>query len=271
MPNHHHTDTEYKGRIHSVETFGTVDGPGIRFVLFMQGCALRCQFCHNPDTWDTAAGRQVDVEAVIAEIEPYLSYYQLSGGGLTVTGGEPTLQAPFVAALFREVKKRFGLHTALDSSGFCEPANAEHSGLLDVTDLVLLDLKMMNNKRHESLTTQSNERILRFARHLSGRGTRMWIRHVLIPGVTDREDDLLELGRFIGTLNGVEKFELLPYHSMGVYKWQELGIPYPLEGIEPPSQEEIDRARRIVEQGRRETARDGRTERTGIGSGTGAE
>lgn len=256
MPNLIHNDIAHRGRIHSVETFGTVDGPGIRFVLFMQGCALRCQFCHNPDTWDTGGGVQVDVETVLAEIAPYVAYYKKSGGGVTVTGGEPTLQAPFVAALFHEVKQRYGLHTALDSSGFCEPSHAEASGLLDVTDLVLLDLKMINASRHETLTTQSNDRILRFARHLSDRGMRMWIRHVLIPGVTDREEDLLALGRFIGTLQGVEKFELLPYHRMGIYKWQEMGIPCPLEAVMPPTGEEIERARRIVEQGREETARD---------------
>ncbi|PZD95476.1 pyruvate formate lyase-activating protein [Paenibacillus sambharensis] len=259
MPNTRHPDPAVKGRIHSVETFGTVDGPGIRFVLFMQGCALRCQFCHNPDSWDTSAGKPVTVEEVIAEIEPYLEYYRLSEGGLTVTGGEPTLQAPFVAALFREIKRRFGLHTTLDSSGFCEPDHAEATGLLDTTDLVLLDLKQLNKQRHEALTTQSNDRILRFARHLSDRGSKMWIRHVLVPGVTDSYEDLLELGRFIGTLDGVEKFELLPYHRMGVYKWQEMNLPYPLEGIQPPTEQETDRARRIVEQGRRESldAREG--------------
>jgi len=192
-----------------------MDGPGIRFVLFLQGCALRCRFCHNPDTWDTSGGREMRVEDVVAEIEPYVNCYRRSGGGITVSGGEPTLQAPFVAALFREVKTRFGLHTAIDSSGFCEPAHAEHCGLLDATDLVLLDLKMMDSARHQDLTTQPNDRILRFARHLSDTGRTMWIRHVLIPGVTDSRDDLLALGRFMGTLAGVEKFELLPYHRMG--------------------------------------------------------
>lgn len=247
-------DAEAKGRVHSLETFGTVDGPGIRFVLFLQGCALRCQFCHNPDTWDTAAGKPMSVEGVLAEIEPYVNYYKLSGGGLTVTGGEPTLQAPFVAALFREAKRRFGLATALDSSGFCEPSHADASGLLEATDLVLLDLKQMNEARHEALTTRSNERILRFARHLSDRGGRMWIRHVLIPGVTDSYEDLHALGRFVGTLNGVEKLELLPYHRMGVYKWQQLGLEYPLEGVPTPTDRELARARGIIESGQLATA-----------------
>jgi len=249
---HNHPDSETRGRIHSLDTFGTVDGPGIRFVLFMQSCALRCQFCHNPDSWDTAAGKPMDVEAVLAEIEPYVDYYRLSGGGITVTGGEPTLQAPFVAALLREVKSRFGLHTALDTSGFCEPSHADASGLLDAADLVLLDLKQMHNARHETLTGQSNERILRFARHLSDLGKSMWIRHVLIPGVTDGYQDLLELGRFVGTLRGVQKLELLPYHRMGVYKWQELDMPYPLAGVPTPTGQEVERARQIIEAGRAE-------------------
>jgi len=190
----------------------------------------------------------------MAEIEPYLEYYRSNGGGLTVSGGEPTLQAPFVARLFKEVKRRWRLSTAIDSSGFCEPSHAEE--LLSVTDLVLLDLKQMNPERHEHLTSQSNERILRFARHLSDRGTRMWIRHVLVPGVTDAQEDLIELGRFIGTLKGVEKFEILPYHRMGVYKWQELGRPYELEGVQSPAEKDVERAYRLVEQGRREAAQE---------------
>lgn len=256
-------DTAATGRVHSIETFGTMDGPGIRFVLFLQGCALRCRYCHNPDTWDTSAGREMEVEAVLAEIEPYLDYYRQSGGGITISGGEPTLQAPFVAALLREAKHRYGLHTAIDSSGFCEPAHAEACGLLDAVDLVLLDLKMMDAARHEDLTTQPNERILRFARHLSDTGRRMWIRHVLIPGVTDRREDLLALGRFIGTLRGVDKLELLPYHRMGVYKWQQLGIPYTLEGVQEPTQREIERAKRMIEEGRREASRTGCTASSG--------
>ncbi|MEI7025036.1 pyruvate formate-lyase-activating protein [Paenibacillus sp. y28] len=233
-----------KGRIHSIDTFGTVDGPGIRFVLFMQGCALQCGFCHNPDTWDTAGGRQVSVEDIIAELEPYLPYYERSGGGITVTGGEPTLQAPFIAQLFHEIKSRFGLHTTIDSSGFCDPEHAK--ALLDVTDLVLLDLKQMNRSKHEALTSQPNDRILRFARYLSERGQKLWIRHVLVPGITDSYEDLHALGRFIGGLNGVDKIELLPYHRMGVYKWQQLNKTYPLEGVPTPSEREVERAQRII-------------------------
>lgn len=235
-----------KGRIHSIETFGTVDGPGIRFVLFMQGCALQCQFCHNPDTWDTAGGRQVTVDEILREMEPYLPYYKASGGGITVTGGEPTLQAPFVAQLFKACKERYGLHTALDSSGFCDPTHAAE--LIDHTDLVLLDLKQMNKVKHERLTSQPNDRILAFAQWLSGRNQPMWIRHVLIPGITDHTDDLRALGTFIGGLKRVEKLELLPYHRMGVYKWQQLGRDYPLEGVPTPSDREVERARQVIEE-----------------------
>lgn len=237
-----------KGRIHSIDTFGTVDGPGIRFVLFMQGCALQCQFCHNPDTWETAGGRQVTVDDILKEIEPYLPYYQGSGGGITVTGGEPTLQAPFVAELFKACKEKFGLHTALDSSGFCEPAHAAE--LLSYTDLVLLDLKQINKEKHMKLTSQPNDRILRFAKRLSEIGKPAWIRHVLIPGVTDNAEDLAGLGEFIGKLENVIKFELLPYHRMGVYKWRQLGKAYPLDGVEPPTDREIGRAKHIIETAR---------------------
>jgi len=238
-----------EGRIHSLETFGTVDGPGIRFVLFLQGCALQCGYCHNPDSWNTKAGTVGSVEDILGEIEPYVEYYRRSGGGITVTGGEPTLQAPFVAELFRECKERWGLHTALDSSGFCDPSHA--GSLLDATDLVLLDLKLMNSERHRALTGQRNERILAFAKHLSDRGSKMWIRRVLVPGWTDAADDLIALGRFIGRLNGVEKLEILPYHRMGVYKWQQLGVPYPLAGVLEPGAEDVKRAYRLIEQGKR--------------------
>lgn len=241
-------DVMVKGRIHSMDTFGTVDGPGIRFVLFMQGCALRCQFCHNPDTWKMSGGKQVTVEEVLAEIEPYISYYQRSGGGITVTGGEPTLQAPFVARLFRECKRRWGLHTALDSSGFCDPAVA--AGLLDATDLVLLDLKQMDAQRHKQLTGQRHDRIHRFARHLAEIGKPLWVRHVLIPGITDDPSDLRALGSFVSELGTVEKLELLPYHRMGVYKWLALGLDYPLDGVPEPETEEVERARLYVEKGR---------------------
>jgi pyruvate formate lyase activating enzyme len=241
--------TEPTGNIHSIETFGTVDGPGIRFVLFMQGCALRCQYCHNPDTWKLGEGRNVTVDEILEEIEPYLSYYTRSGGGITVSGGEPTLQAPFIAALFRAVKERWNLHTAIDSSGFCEPAHAEE--LMKYTDLVLLDLKEMDPVRHEALTTQSNERIHRFARYLADIGKKVWIRFVLVPGLTDSVDNLTRLGMFVEQMPNVEKIEILPYHSLGAYKWKQLGLDYTLENVPEPTQAEIERADKLIEEGRK--------------------
>lgn len=236
------------GRIHSIDTFGTVDGPGIRFVLFMQGCALQCMYCHNPDSWDPSAGRPMTVEDVLKEIEPYLAYYQGSGGGITVTGGEPSLQPQFVAKLFQECHKRWNLHTALDSSGFND---AQHiSGLLYAADLVLLDLKQIDREKHIRLTGQPNDRILKFAQWLSEHNRKMWIRHVLVPGINDDREDLIGLGRFIGTLKTVEKVEVLPYHRMGVYKWEQLGKVYPLEGVPTPGDDEVERANRLIAMGR---------------------
>jgi pyruvate formate lyase activating enzyme len=237
-----------KGRIHSIETFGALDGPGIRFVLFMQGCAMQCQYCHNPDSWDTTIGREVEVEDILNEIEPYLHYYRSSGGGITVTGGEPTLQAAFLSRLFKEMKKRWGLHTTLDTSGFCEPSHLK--GLMEGTDLVLLDLKQINPEKHMQLTGQSNERILKFAESLSKIHKSVWIRHVLVPGLTDDYADLFELGRFISGLSNVERIEILPYHRLGVYKWQQMNKAYPLESVKSPTDQEVERARAIIELGR---------------------
>lgn len=239
-----------KGRIHSLETFGTVDGPGIRFVLFMQGCLLKCQYCHNPDTWSLTDGKEMSIEEVLAEIEPYLSYYRSSGGGLTVSGGEATLQAPFVTELFREVKKRWNLHTTLDTNGYNEGDKIKD--LLDVTDLVMLDLKHMDNEKHIKLTGKPNDRMLKMATWLSDHERPMWIRHVLVPGINDEEVDLRNLGKFVGGLNAVEKLELLPYHEMGIYKWQELGWAYPLEGVSAPTQEEVNWALKVIEEGKQE-------------------
>lgn len=236
-----------KGRIHSFDTFGTVDGPGIRFVLFMQGCALQCKYCHNPDSWEMNTGRGMDIDEILNEIEPYLAYYRHSGGGITVTGGEPTLQAPFLARLFAECKRRWGLHTVLDTNGFCEPSHAQE--LLDVTDLVLLDLKQIDSAKHVALTAQPNDRIKRFAEHLSEIDKEAWIRHVLVPGWTDNCEDLLELGKFIGSLRNVRKIELLPYHRMGVYKWRNMGRDYALEKCPTPTDQEVTRARNLIDRG----------------------
>jgi len=209
---------------------------------------MKCQYCHNPDTWNFDGGKEVTVEEVLSEIQPYLNYYRSSGGGLTISGGEPTLQAAFVAEVFREVKARWGLHTTLDSNGFNNADKLQY--LMDVTDLVLLDIKHIDNDKHKVLTGVSNEQTLRTAKWLSDHGKKMWIRHVFVPGIHDDENNLRDLGKFIGTLNGVEKFEILPYHQMGIYKWKELGREYPLEGVDSPTDEQVQRAYRLIEEGR---------------------
>ena len=234
-----------RGNVHSIESFGTVDGPGIRFVVFLQGCLLRCSYCHNPDTWNTEGGKEYTVTELLDEYEKYSAY--LKDGGLTVSGGEALIQMNFVTALFVEAKKR-GIHTCLDTSGATFRkglrANVERmSRLIDHTDLVMLDLKHIDDEEHVKLTSVSNRNILDFARWLSDRGQRVWVRHVVIPTLTLNEKYLYDLGRFVGSLNYVEKVELLPYHVMGVSKWEELGWKYPLEGIEPPTKEEYQVAK----------------------------
>lgn len=232
-----------KGRIHSLETCGTVDGPGIRFVIFMQGCPMRCRYCHNPDTWDVKGGSEVTVEELVEEINRYLPYMEASGGGVTVSGGEPLLQSSFVTELFTRLKG-MGIHTALDTSGFCNHPDPKKDRdlerLLTVTDLVLLDLKIIDPAKHHWLTSQYNERILSFARLLAARHIPVWIRHVLVPGVTDDPEDVRKMARFLHCLQNVEKLEVLPYHRLGIHKWEALQIPYSLKEILPPKEEEVE-------------------------------
>lgn len=237
------------GRIHSIETAGMVDGPGIRFVIFTQGCLLRCQYCHNPDTWDRSAGEIRSVASLMEEIKKYLPYMERSGGGVTVSGGEPLLQQKFLLELFKECKK-LGIHTTIDSSGGCYSQGAEFQKtfkeLLEYTDLILVDLKQMDDAKHRVLTGVSNRHILTFAQQLAEENVPVWIRHVLVPGKY-AEQDLIRLGEFISMLTNVEKVEVLPYHKMGVYKWQEMGLDYPLKGVEPPSLEEVERAKKLLQ------------------------
>ena len=235
-----------KGYIHSFESFGTSDGPGIRFVAFMQGCPMRCLYCHNPDTRG-AGGTAYEAEEVVSEVLKYKNY--VASGGVTVSGGEPLMQAEFVEQLFSLLKAR-GIHTALDTSGcaFCA-SNAEvvqkTDRLLAVTDLILLDIKHIDTAAHKTLTGRGNEDILAFARHASARGNKLWIRHVLVPGYTDDDGALKRLAEFAYALPGVEKAEILPYHTLGRFKYEKMGVPYPLQGVEPPLKERIDNARRI--------------------------
>ncbi len=236
------------GKIHSVFSGGTVDGPGIRFVVFMQGCPLRCKYCHNPDSWNIKNGEERSVSDLLNEIVRYKSYYGQKGG-VTVSGGEPLLQIDFVTELLKQVKSR-GINTAVDTSGFTfDISNDEvvkkHELLDEYVDLYLLDIKHIDDDKHKSLTGVHNQNTLNYAKWLSSRGKRIWIRHVLVPSLTDDDESLLKLSKFIETIN-VEKVEVLPYHTMGEVKYQNLGIEYPLKGIEPPSKEVVEKAKRIL-------------------------
>ncbi|HYK74873.1 MAG TPA: pyruvate formate-lyase-activating protein [Pseudoneobacillus sp.] len=237
------------GNIHSIETLGTVDGPGIRYVVFTQGCLLRCQFCHNADTWEIGTGKQMSVSDIINDLISYLPFIQSSGGGITVSGGEPLLQLPFLIELFKECKKH-GIHTTIDSSGGCY-SNAklfqeQLAELLQYTDLILLDLKHINRKKHIQLTGLPNDHILEFAHYLSEKKVPIWIRHVLVPTITDDVTDLNKMADFISTLTNVKKIEILPYHKLGVYKWEALGLEYPLKEIEPPKDAQVEEALHIL-------------------------
>ncbi|WP_066175684.1 pyruvate formate-lyase-activating protein [Bacillus marinisedimentorum] len=232
-----------KGRIHSVETLGTVDGPGLRYIVFTQGCPLRCLYCHNPDTWERAGGNEADSVMLINEVRRYLPYMKASGGGITVSGGEPLLQPEFVLDLFKQAKA-VGINTALDTAGSIIPANIDE--LLEYTDLVLLDVKHVDDDGHRTITGQSNHNNRKFAAILEKKGIPVWIRHVLLPGYTDGEDTLRRLGKYAGSLSNVKKIEVLPYHKMGDYKWEALGLTNKLQHVEPPTAEEAENAYKII-------------------------
>lgn len=237
-------DLELTCPIHSFETFGAVDGPGIRFVIFTQGCNLKCKYCQNRDTWCHSGGTMYSVKDVLDKIERYKNYILPSDGGVTVSGGEPLLHLEFLIALFKELKNR-GIPTAIDTSGvfYLTPKIKE---LISLTDLFLLDIKCINDEICKDLTGVSNKKELEFARYLSDNGVHMWIRQVLVPGYTDKEEDLIELRKFISTLKTVDKVEILPYHDMGKFKWLELGLEYPLEGVPVATPEDVDRAKKIL-------------------------
>lgn len=232
------------GKIHSFESLGTVDGPGIRFVVFLQGCPLKCKYCHNRDTWDINSGTEYSVVQVFQKILRNKTYIDSSNGGVTISGGEPLLQVPFLIQLFKRLKEN-GIHTCLDTSGSVK-ITPDIEELLSYTDLVLLDIKHIDNKKCIELTGAPNHNTLNFAKYLSEHKIPMWIRQVLVPGITNDEEDLHKLKNFIDTLNSVQKIELLPYHDMGKFKWKEYGDKYPLENVPIPTREEINRAKEIL-------------------------
>lgn len=237
-------DLRYYAKVHSIESFGTVDGPGIRFVLFLQGCHLQCKYCHNRDTWDINGGEYKSVDEIVEKINRYKNYIIPSGGGVTVTGGEPLIQASFVLELFKKLKEN-GIHTCVDTSGMFALTDGIKE-VLQYTDLVLLDIKHIDDEKCKELVGVSNKKELEFARYLSDNNIKMWIRQVLVPGYTDDGQDLLKLKNFLSTLKTVEKIQILPYHNMGKYKWEKLGLEYPLEGVREANQEDIDIAKKIL-------------------------
>lgn len=238
-------DIRYYAKVHSIESFGTVDGPGIRFVLFLQGCHLQCKYCHNRDTWDMNGGIYKSVEDIVEKIKKYKSYIVPSGGGVTVTGGEPLLQVKFIIELFKRLKEE-GISTCIDTSGMVE-ITEDIKQVLELTDLVLLDIKHINDEKCKQLVGKSNKTELKFAKYLSENNIKMWIRQVLIPGYTDDEKDLIELKKFLKTLKTIEKIQILPYHSMGKFKWKNLGAKYELEEVRDATEKDIEKAKNILE------------------------
>ena len=242
-----------KGYVHSEESFGTVDGPGLRYVVFLQGCPMRCLFCHNPDTWKFNEGNHVEAQDILARFNKNRSFY--SSGGITVTGGEPLVQIDFLIELFTLAKKD-GIHTTLDTSGITYQDTDSYREKLDqllaVTDLVMLDIKHIQPDKHLHLTKQKNDNILLFAKYLNKKNIPLWIRHVVVPNLTDDPNDLKELGKFIGQFTNLKALDVLPYHTMGVNKYEQLGMQYPLEGVEALSKEKAMEARKMILQGIKE-------------------
>ena len=235
---------EILGNIHSIETCGTVDGPGIRFVVFLQGCPMRCLYCHNPDTWEDKTNQLISADEIL---EKYESVKEFCKGGITVTGGEPLMQIDFVTELFIKAKEN-GINTALDTSGilFNQEKTEKFDILLEYTDLVMLDIKHIDDEKHIKLTGHSNKNVLDFAKYLSDKNKPMWVRHVVVPTFNDDEESLTKLGEFMRTLKNIKALDVLPYHDMAIPKYENLGIDYPLKGIQPMTKEEAIKARDIV-------------------------
>ena len=242
------TNEMLKGRIHSTESFGSVDGPGVRYLIFLKGCSMRCLFCHNVDTWQKETSDLRTAEELLDKAERYRSYWGKEGG-ITVSGGEPLLQIDFLIELFTKAKAR-GIHTCIDTAmqPFTreEPFFSKFEALMKVTDLLLVDIKHIDPEMHQKLTGVPNDNILDGFRYLSEIEKPIWVRHVLVPEWTDRDDYLMKTREFLDTLSNVKRVDVLPYHTLGVFKWKALGIPYRLEGIDPPSKERIENARRIL-------------------------
>ena len=230
--------------VHSIESFGAVDGPGLRMVVFLKGCPMRCAYCHNPDTWAMRGGTPMTAQEIMTRYRRNRSYYR--HGGITVTGGEPLLQAPGLLELFRLAKAE-NVHTCIDTSGITyRPRDQTLEELMALTDLVLLDIKHPDSDAHRALTGRDNAPVLAFARYLAERRIPVWIRHVLVPGITDDPAQLKRLGQLIAAFDNVRSIEVLPYHTMGAEKYKRLSLPNPLEGVPPATAAQADRARQII-------------------------
>lgn len=251
------TEKQVTGHIHSTESFGTVDGPGVRFVIFFQGCPMRCQYCHNPDTWAVSGGSERTVAELLEDYERNRAFYR--GGGITATGGEPLMQLSFLTELFSGAKKR-KIHTCLDTSGivYTDRRKEEYERLFEVTDLVLLDIKHSSEEGHLKLTSKSQKNVLAFAKALEEADVPVIVRHVCVPGITDGEEELKRLGYLIGKWKNLKGLDVLAYHTMGTSKYKELGIPYPLEGVPDMKPEKAKEAREKVLEGVREVRGQGR-------------
>lgn len=229
-----------KGLIHSVETCGTTDGPGIRYILFMQGCQMRCLYCHNRDTWSMKSGYELSVKEVMNDVRRYRRFFRSSGGGLTISGGEAALQPKFVAALYKACRKE-GINTCLDTNGFVKKYNDDVIEMVENVDMVLLDIKQMNNEKHLKLTKVSNAYTLKFAKYLAKIDKPAWIRYVVLPGYTDAKEDIIALGKFLEPMKNIKKVELLPFHQMGAHKWAVFNDDYKLKDTKPPTRKRLDK------------------------------
>lgn len=248
------SNNQIKGIIHSIESFGAADGPGVRYIVFLQGCHMRCKYCHNPDTWamEDKTSYEETPEQTLNKALRYKNYWK-DNGGITVSGGESLLQIDYVTELFRLAKQK-GIHTTIDTSGnpFTreEPFFSKFNELMKYTDLFMLDIKHIDDEKHKELTLHTNSNILDMAQYLSDNGKDMWIRHVLVPGHTTDDDDLKRLGAFVKNLKTVKRFDILPYHTLGIFKWKELGVDYKLDGVNPPTRDEIEKAVKLTESDR---------------------
>ena len=234
-----------KGNVHSIESMGLTDGPGIRFVVFFQGCSLRCAYCHNPDTWSLDGGEKTSAEELVKRALRFKPYFESSGGGVTCSGGEPLLQPEFLIEFLRLCKEN-GLHTTLDTAGF---GRGQYEEILKYTDLVLLDVKHVTEIGYKEITGRTPKEFLKFVSALEKANTPTWIRHVVVPGLTDGKEHIQRLNEFIDDFDNIEKVELLPYHVLGVNKYRKMGIPYRLDGVDPMNKKEIEKLKKIVRVG----------------------